>query len=469
MIFSSLGFFAFMLVAFALLLIIRQDRGRKAVLLAGSYAFYGAWDMRFLALIFACSIWSWWLGLLMARQERAEYRRWILGLCLFLDLGMLGYFKYANFFIDSLQSLVGLDDVVPLDIVLPVGISFFTFQAMSYNIDLYRQRIPICRSLPKFLLFIAFFPQLVAGPIVRASEFLPQLNRPVRLEWANVNVGVQIFLIGLVQKSVFGDNLAVLVDPVFAHPNLYDTGTLWLGMFAYAGQIFCDFSGYSLMAIGVARMLSFDMPTNFRTPYLAGSITDFWRRWHITLSTWLRDYLYISLGGNRKGEVRTNVNLMITMLLGGLWHGASWNFVVWGSLHGLGLVAHKQWVKSRWRTPLRDKLGWIYDVTAWVVTFVLVCLLWIPFRCTEFSQTASYLEGLFVWRDGINWMHSMTLVLLSTLAVWHVMQLIGIRAATLLPASRVSEIMPMAAFVTLLLVVAMFAPVETSPFIYFQF
>jgi len=320
MIFSSLNFLGFISVLFLLLIFFKNDRTRKLILLLASYVFYSAWDVRFLILIIACSVWSWVLGNQMYKARTRSSKKLLLALCLTLDISMLAYFKYANFFIESFAILLNIENVDRLSIILPVGISFFTFQAMSYNIDLYRNRIPLCESLPKFLLFVAFFPQLVAGPIVRASEFLPQLNRSIKLNWRGFIFGAQIFILGLLQKSVFGDNLSKMPDAVFVNPGLYDTPTLWLALLAYTGQIFCDFSGYSLMAIGVARMLSFKLPVNFNAPYISGSITEFWRRWHITLSRWLRDYLYFSLGGNRKGILRTYVNLMITMLLGGLWH-----------------------------------------------------------------------------------------------------------------------------------------------------
>jgi len=470
-IFSSLTFMAFLIVLIGVIAMVRQDRARKIILLLASYIFYAAWEVEFLTLIIGCSLWwSWWLGLLMYQSNSVAKKKALLALSLTLDLAMLGYFKYANFFIDSFTQLLGIENAGALNIILPVGISFFTFQAMSYNIDLYRGNIQLCRDLIKFLLFVAFFPQLVAGPVVRASEFLPQLDQHVRLHAKNITIGAQIFIIGLLQKSLVGDNLSKYVDPVFSNPAMYDTATLWTALAAYSVQIFCDFSGYTLMAIGVARMFGFELPTNFRMPYLSLSITEFWRRWHMTLSRWLRDYLYISLGGSRKGEMRTNVNLMLTMLLGGLWHGSSWNFVLWGGLHGLGLVIHRYWRNVSPANYLNGAPLAGYNVLCWAVTLVYICLLWVPFRCTDFSLTGQYFSGLFTPTDGIHWLHTSSVVLLVGVAIWHLIYQFNGRMLNTLPSEQLFQsYRPLMLVGLMLLSLALFAPNETSPFIYFQF
>ncbi len=465
MIFSSLTFLVFFALVLALYAALKGDQARRRVLLLGSYVFYGWWDWRFLFLMAGSSLWSWWWGNRLHPLPDGKRRSRLLVVALCGDLGALAFFKYANFFIESFCVAFDVRSAGALNIILPVGISFFTFQSMSYTIDLWRRRLEPCHDAEKFLLFVSFFPQLVAGPIVRAQEFLPQLERRITTTRRDISIGAQQFLLGLVQKIVVADNLSFYVDPVFATPSAYDTATLWGAIAAYTLQIFCDFSGYSLMAIGVARVLGFRLPDNFRTPYLAASITDFWRRWHMSLSFWLRDYLYISLGGNRKGRTRTDVNLLLTMLLGGLWHGAGWNFVLWGGMHGLGLLVHKHWRRA---TGERRPPG--YGVLAWATTLLFVVLLWVPFRCATWAHTADFVAGLFSTGPGIRWLHSPSLLLIGAMAAWHVIYL--------RPDSRLARALPSedpggwpALWLTglLLLAVLMFAPFQASPFIYFQF
>lgn len=468
MIFTSITFLVFYLVLLAMIAMTSGDRARQYLLLVASYIFYAAWNPVFVLLIGVISVVGWYLGLLIGNSADAKRRRALLTLCLVATLGPLAYFKYANFLMDGFGSLFGVE-TAHLDIILPVGISFFTFQVMSYVIDLYRGRIGVCRSLPKFMLFVAFFPQLVAGPIVRASEFLPQLDRYVRLRWDNIWVGGQIFLGGAIQKVLIADQLSQFVDPVFAAPSLYSASTLWLAMVSYAMQIFCDFSGYSLMAIGVARTFGFELPKNFDMPYLAGSITEFWRRWHISLSTWLRDYLYISLGGNRKGEARTYVNLMVTMLLGGLWHGASWNFVLWGGMHGVGLAIHKIWSQQVMAAYPRIQESLPYKLFSWVATILFVSLLWVPFRSGDFATTIEYYQRLLPSGGGILWAHTGAIVTLTCVAAWHVLHLRKSRLLTGFPAASLDESWSFIAIGASLLLIMLLAPLNTSPFIYFQF
>ena len=331
-------------------------------------------------------------------------------LSLALNLGLLGVFKYYGFFVESARGLldalgIALHARVP-EIVLPVGISFYTFQTLSYTIDVYRRRIEPLHSLPDFALFVSFFPQLVAGPIVRASDFLPQLER--RPRWADVAVrrALVLFLVGFVKKACIADGVAPVVDRVFAHPALWTSSAVWTAVLLYAVQIYCDFSGYTDMAIACAELLGFRLEKNFDFPYVARSVTEFWRRWHISLSGWLRDYLYIPLGGNRGGRLATHRNLLLTMLLGGLWHGAAWTFVAWGGLHGVALAAHKEW--RRWlgggsgggpRPDLRRRLPELPAPVAagagWAATFVWVCLAWIFFRAQSFADAAVLVRSFF--------------------------------------------------------------------------
>ncbi len=469
MIFTSLTFLAFYALLMAALLIFKGKSFRQYILLIGSYVFYGWWNPTFLLLIFASSVWGWWFGLLINGTTNERKKSAYLALSLALSIGTLSYYKYTDFLVQNIVLFFGLDWNYDLGIILPVGISFFTFQTMSYGIDLKRGRIPVCRSLPQFMLFVAFFPQLVAGPIVRASEFLPQLARDVKLSWNNFVIGGQLFLGGAVQKVLFADNLSVFVDPVFSEPALYSAGTLWLAMFAYTMQIFCDFSGYSLMAIGVARTIGFELPENFRMPYLSRSIGEFWRRWHMTLSYWLRDYLYVSMGGNRHGTTRTYLHIMVTMLLGGLWHGASWNFVLWGALHGIAMLGHRVWAAGTegWNDTVKQTLP--YRIAAWGVTFLFVSMLWIPFRSNSFADTLVYVRNLFGNDTGVSWINPNTAAILFAIAIWHSLYLFRISLFLRFPEMDIRKAYPQFVLGMILLLIALYAPINTSPFVYFQF
>ncbi|PJZ70763.1 hypothetical protein CH373_07550 [Leptospira perolatii] len=308
-------------------------------LLIGSYYFYLSWDPRFGLLIFGTTLLDYSVGRGMEKVGEGRLRKFLLSISLVGNLCVLGFFKYFHFFVDSgiaVFSAFGWSISPPLlRVILPVGISFYTFQSLSYTIDVYRRQIEAERSFWKYALFLSFFPQLVAGPIVAAREFLPQLKNWVQWREMDIRSGIVLILIGTWKKAVLADNISILSDTLYDYPHLVSSLFAWLGSISYALQIYFDFSGYSDIAIGSAILLGFRLPENFRMPYLSGSFSEFWRRWHISLSSWLRDYLYIPLGGNRHGESRTYFNLIVTMVLGGLWHGASWNFVAWGSAHGL--------------------------------------------------------------------------------------------------------------------------------------
>jgi alginate O-acetyltransferase complex protein AlgI len=393
MIFTELRFLVFFLIVFFTYWAIRGNRARKVFLLLGSYVFYGAWDYRFLSLILASTCVDFVVGLKLGDWQNSRRTRWLL-CSLTLNLGLLAVFKYFNFFVDSLNALllaVGIDDQLQtLQIVLPVGISFYTFQTLSYTIDVYRRQLHPTRDFLDFALFVAFFPQLVAGPIVRATDFLGQLVQSRLLARVDFRWCLVLFLCGFFKKACISDNLSVYVDAFYQNPSLYDFPSLVVCILLYSIQIYCDFSGYSDMAIATAGLLGYRLRENFNFPYLASNITDFWRRWHMSLSTWLRDYLYIPLGGNRKGPGKAKRNLMITMLLGGLWHGASWNFVLWGGLHGLGLVVHRMFTsRSRTILPAGPRI-----VAGWFLTFAFVTIAWIPFRSQSFADTSLILLRL---------------------------------------------------------------------------
>jgi len=390
-------------------------RGQNVLLLTASYFFYAWWDWRFLALISGSTVVDYWLARLIAGGQSQPTRRIALILSLLLNFGFLGFFKYFNFFVDSFgqlaQWLGAQGEISPMwRIILPVGISFYTFQAVAYIVDVYHGKMPACRDFVSYALFISFFPHLVAGPIQRPSHLLRQAEHPRAYDPRRVFDGLMLIASGLFRKCVIADNCALLANAAFGgawgEPTL---PVVMLGVYAFAWQIYGDFSGYSDIARGSAQLLGFHFMLNFRQPYLATSLSDFWRRWHISLSTWLRDYLYIPLGGNRRGARRTYANLLMTMLLGGLWHGANWTFVAWGGLHGMGLATERMLgVKTPWRSTLTsdEEVRPAYP-KPWVVwsrriaVFHLVCLGWLFFRATSLSQATELLAGLthWVWRS----------------------------------------------------------------------
>ncbi|MFT5469073.1 MAG: alginate O-acetyltransferase complex protein AlgI [Verrucomicrobiales bacterium] len=458
----------FLLFFATLLLLFRASRAqlwRKAVLLGASYFFYAWWDFRFLALIGFVTLVDYAIGGFISRSTSKVRRRQLLTLSLVVNLGVLGIFKYLGFFVESanhLLSPLGIH-LGTLEIILPVGISFFTFQSMSYIIDIYRRSLKPCASLLDFALFVSFFPQLVAGPIVRAAEFLPQLKKPIRVLWENAERGTMLFLMGVVKKVLIADHLAIFVDQVYAAPHAFDSLTLWLAGFSYMLQILCDFSGYSDMAIGIALWFGFRLPVNFRVPYLATSIADFWRRWHISLSSWLRDYLYVSLGGNRRGDVRTYVNLMLTMLLGGIWHGASWSFLVWGGVHGCALAIHRLY-QSRIGLWPSGRLG---AILGWALTFSIVFLCWIPFRITDFNVAAMTVMRMFTFDGaGISWFYAPTLLILTLAIGAH---LFALRFPDWTPAFSLRTFRGQFLVALTVMGILLLSPLNSSPFIYFQF
>lgn len=387
MLFNSLTFVVFFAVVLGLHSLRLPWRAKKLNLLIASYLFYAAWNPPFVLLLWLSTLVDWFVARALHREQRQAWRRGLLMLSIAVNLGILGYFKYGDFLLENWQLLmasVGIDfRPPPWSIVLPVGISFYTFQTMAYSLDVYLRRAEPSRSFVDFALFVTFFPQLVAGPIVRPTQLIPQFARPRRATSDQLIWGLGLMTLGLFQKVVIADGLlAPAADKVFGSPEVLLLTDAWLGTLAFSGQIFCDFAGYSTTAIGVALCLGFSLPDNFRFPYAAIGFSDFWRRWHISLSTWLRDYLYVPLGGNRKGALRTYANLLTTMLLGGLWHGASWNFVAWGGLHGLYLAAERWLVRRRGgRGPGTSPVN---RICLGLLTYVLVNLTWVLFRAQDF-------------------------------------------------------------------------------------
>ena len=406
MLFVEPRYLLFFLVVFSVYWALRASATRKWVLLVSSYAFYAAWDWRFLGLIVFSTVLDHAVALRIEQSSAVRARRAWLSLSLLGNLGVLACFKYFDFFAASAARLAahfGIElSAVTLDLVLPVGISFYTFQTLSYTLDVHRGLLRAERSLLNVAVFVAFFPQLVAGPIVRARDFLPQLHRPIGFEAVDVRGALVLFGIGFFKKAVLADHVAPVVDTCFADPARYEASAHVLATALYSLQIYCDFSGYSDMAIGSAALLGFRLPVNFARPYLATGLREFWRRWHISLSSWLRDYLYVPLGGNRGGRWRTTRNLLMTMLLGGLWHGAGWNFVVWGGGHGLGLVGQREFrrVRGADRGGSVRQAGSSHRVRAtllvllsWSFTLWFVGATWIFFRATSFTDAFEVLRS----------------------------------------------------------------------------
>lgn len=397
MLFNSLTFLLFFLIVFALHRLIPGWKRKKLLLLAASYLFYAAWNPPYvLILLFSTSL-DWWLARLIWKSEDKIRRRRLLVLSLMSNLSLLGFFKYGGFLLDNTRHLLALLGVhyspPALDIVLPIGISFYTFASLSYTIDVYRCEVAGDSGYLDYALFVSFFPHLVAGPIVRAKQLLPQIREPRQPNRDQLGWGLTLVCIGLFSKTVLADYVfAPIVDEVFINPATQNAASAWAAVLGFSGQIYFDFSGYSLCAIGLALCFGFEFPDNFHYPYAARSFSDFWRRWHITLSTWLRDYLYIPLGGSRFGQLRTYVNLMLTMLIGGLWHGASWMFVLWGGLHGLYLAVERWWRQER-ESPVRrpdTRYSWFKALAV----FLIVSLTWIPFRAHDPANAFQVIQAL---------------------------------------------------------------------------
>ena len=471
MLFPTIQFALFFVVVLtANWLLLPHRRRWQWFMLGASYFFYGAWDWRFVFLIVASTLINQMAAGAIARSGDDERRRRLaVGAAVVANLGILGWFKYYGFFVASLLNLfgsMGIELPVPLlEVTLPVGISFFTFQALSYVIDIYRRKQEQAPLLD-FAVYLAFFPQLVAGPIVRSSEFLPQMHSPKDPRRVDASRAFGLIAGGLFKKVVVANTLAgAIVDPVFASPGQFSALEVLMAVYGYAVQIYADFSGYTDIAIGVALLMGFRFPDNFNSPYTALSIQDFWRRWHMTLSRWLRDYLYIPLGGNRGGRAATYRNLMITMILGGLWHGAAWTFVLWGTFHGAVLA----W--ERWRA---ESLGerTLVDSPARragrrLITFHLVCLGWVLFRADSMSRVGELLGRLTDWGPA----PAVTPVVVALIAGGIGVQFVpgDLRGRLLAAFSRLRPIAATAALGVFLLILDGLGPEGVAPFIYFQF
>lgn len=496
--FTFLGFFATLYAAYLFLqprVLAAAARGeprstwfkaQNTLLLLGSLVFYGSWDWRFLILMLVTAGVDHFAALAIHGSNSSRTRRRWLLVSLISNLGVLGFFKYFNFFIQSASDglvALGLPPMTTtLNVILPVGISFYTFQSLSYTIDVYRGQMPPARNIWTFWLFVSFFPQLVAGPIERASHLLPQVESPRRIDAHEADLGVYLILWGFFKKLVIADNLAAIANPVFADPSKHSGAGLYLAAIAFAGQIYCDFSAYSDIARGLCKFMGFDLMLNFRIPYAAVSPSDFWRRWHISLSTWLRDYLYVPLGGNRGSSLLTYRNLFLTMLLGGLWHGAAWNFVLWGAFHGLLLILFRPFQSRLDSAIAPERPAWsrLLALTALrVFMFHAVLLGWVFFRCESLHDIGAYLSGVVrgwgsvVPASGGGSLSTSDSARLSSLlffvAPLIVMETIQHRMRDLNAPTRWPLVVRVAFYALLLAGIVVFGARESVEFIYFQF
>jgi alginate O-acetyltransferase complex protein AlgI len=477
MVFNSIVFGIFIAIFFPLYWTL-TGRARMWLCLLGSYLFYGWWDWRFLGIVMFTTILDYSLGILIENQTNPAKKSRMVLISVISNLGFLGFFKYFNFFAASLKTgLIGLGfnaNWESLNIILPIGISFYTFQSMSYTIDVYREEIKAERDFWRYATFVSFFPQLVAGPIVRAKTFLPQFQGgDKKFEWNRFIEGLAQVLWGFFKKVAIADSIAPFVDQIFALPSNASSISAFIGIILYSFQIYCDFSGYSNIACGLAQMLGFDFPWNFRTPYFSKNFSEFWTRWHISLSSWLRDYLYISLGGNRGGKWMTYRNNMLTMLIGGLWHGANWTFVFWGFLHGAYLIIQRQISKPL--SLLEQKLHlpkWFTNAYSMLCVYLLTCFAWVFFRAKDFS-TAWEVCGRVVHNNG--WGFD---TLTDKFIVFKAFGLISILLTAEIIHNNVKNLQTLAienpyfrvvSYATLMILLAFFGTFSASAFIYFQF
>jgi alginate O-acetyltransferase complex protein AlgI len=468
MLFVEFRFFWFFLVVFGVYWSLRSNTARKLWLLICSYFFYAAWDWRFLFLLMGSSALDYFVGAMLTRTKNPRARRGWLILSLCANLGTIAFFKYYNFFVVSAATLLnwlGLPaSLHTLNIIIPVGVSFYTFHSMSYTIDVYRGKLRAVSNVLDLACFIGFFPQMVAGPIVRAFAFLPQLESPRRFDLVDVRGALVLFLTGFIKKACIADAVAPTVDRYFAAPWDFTAASAWVGVLFYAIQIYGDFSGYTDMAIATARLLGYELTLNFRFPYTAKDISDFWHRWHISLSSWLRDYLYIPLGGNRGSRLFTYRNIMITMLLGGLWHGGAWTFVIWGGLHGIALVIHREWQRYA------GKIDMVQRTMRWLarpLTFYWVCVAWIFFRSTDLQRAGAALRGFVLFMSqGAQSLGDWKLLIVVGLGIIHWLNSRGTFSNWW---RRGPDALFAAGYGCTAAVVLLFIPAKYAPFIYFQF
>lgn len=431
------------------------------------YFYYKSSGFFFLLLIFT-SLFDWGLSKLVVKQSSPIKKKLLVAISIVASLSILGYFKYANFFLWNWNQMVQ-GNFQPLDIILPVGISFYTFQSISYIVDVYKERVAPTRTWLEYIFFLSYFPALVAGPIVRADYFLPQITKNRRPKRNEIYMGFWLIILGIIKKAIIADYISQYNDLIFSSPTGYSGFESLMGVVGYTMQIYCDFSGYSDMAIGLALLMGFKLSTNFDFPYKSKNLTEFWRRWHISLSSWLRDYVYIPLGGNRKGTIRTYINNFLTMLVGGLWHGAAWKFVFWGAMHGVGLAVHKA------ARPILDKIPNTHMIKtlSWTITIIYVSLLWVFFRADSWTDSWLIIKNIFT-----NFSCSHIMPFLKVRYVWCIMMGIIILAHAM-PRRYYDKMcdlfiqarwgVKLIIFIVIVQLVIQFMSEDVAPFIYFQF
>lgn len=469
MLFSSGTFWVLFMIFLPLYSMVHGRKWQMTIfVVAFSLYFYYKSSGLFVFLLVATSLVDWFLSRLIVRLHSPVRKKWCVAASLLTSLGILAYFKYANFFLWNINALVA-GNFQLLELILPVGISFYTFQSVSYIIDVYKCRVAPTRTWLEYAFFLSFFPALVAGPIVRADYFLPQIARPLRATQREMWAGLWLIMLGVIKKAVIADYIAQYNDLIFDSPGAYSGFETLMGIIGYTMQIYCDFSGYSDMAIGIAMIMGFRLAQNFNFPYKSRNLTDFWRRWHISLSSWLRDYVYIPLGGNRHGTVRTYVNNFATMLIGGLWHGAAWRFVMWGAMHGAGLAVHKA---SR---PYMERLGnsWPVRTLCWLITMSFVAALWVFFRADSASSAIHLIRHVFVDFDTAYIMpfaaaRTLWLVLMLIIIVAHCLPVNFWQRATLW-FIKIPWIVKLMLFLITIQIVIELRSSDVTPFIYFQF
>ena len=469
MLFSS-GFFWFLFILFLPVYVALKASKAKMTLfvIAFSLFFYYKSSGLFFLMLIGTSLVDWILSWAIFKAKKRGVKLCFMWLSIACSLSILGYFKYANFFLWNWNAMVE-GNFQPLEIILPVGISFYTFQSISYVVDVYKRKIIPTRSWFDYLFFLSFFPALVAGPIVRADYFLPQIRKNLRANADMIWSGLWLVIIGILKKAVIADYISQYNDLIFNDPEIYTGIQALMGVLGYTMQIYCDFSGYSDMAIGLALIMGFKLGINFDSPYQSKNLTEFWRRWHISLSSWLRDYVYIPLGGNRKGTFRTYLNNFLTMLIGGLWHGAAWKFVFWGAMHGVGLAVHKLCRPILSRIP--D--NWFTVFFSWLLTFVYVSFLWVFFRAADFSDSLLIINNIFVdfqlWQIP-QFFEARTVWCIMMLAII-IMHFVPQTWADFIQTSfmRSPWVVKLVVFLTVVQLVIEFMIAEVQPFIYFQF
>ncbi|MBD5234263.1 MAG: MBOAT family protein [Bacteroidales bacterium] len=470
MLFSSGTFWALFLIFMPLYGLLRSRYWQMIVfVVAFSFFFYYKSSGVFVLLLAATSLLDWILSRIIVRHGTSRgTQRLCVAVSLTASLGILVYFKYANFFLWNINALVG-GNFQPLDLVLPVGISFYTFQSVSYIIDVYKGRVAPTRTWLEYAFFLSFFPALVAGPIVRADYFIPQIRDNRHASRSEVYTGLWLVILGVLKKAVIADYIAQYNDLIFDAPGAYSGFETLMGIIGYTMQIYCDFSGYSDMAIGIALIMGFRLAQNFNFPYKSGNVTEFWRRWHISLSTWLRDYIYIPLGGNRKGTARTYINNFATMLIGGLWHGAAWKFIFWGAMHGGGLAVHK--ASKPWLDRLPD--NYVVRAISWLITISFVAVLWVFFRAASWSDSVEIIRSVgrdfsLAYFPAFASARMLWLILMIVIVVAHAMpEGFWNKAGNLFVKSP--WIVKLLIFIAVVQLVLELRTADVAPFIYFQF